>query len=110
MRRTQSIPRPIIDGPTSRLPTAPAAESRHLLARARPGLDVIDGGRQRLRFGEFLVAAGAIDREQLFRAMQLQDRHPEVKIGECAAALGFLQLGDVEKQYDRFLAAARRTP
>jgi hypothetical protein len=110
MRRTQSIPRPIIDGPTSRLPTAPAAGTRHLLSRARPGLEVLDGGRQRLRFGEFLVATGAIDRQQLFLAMQLQDRHPDVKIGECAAALGYLQLGDVEQHYARFLAAARRTP
>jgi hypothetical protein len=110
MRPTRSIPRPIIDGPTARLPTAPVAEARHLLNRARPGLDVIDGGRHAVRFGEFLVATGAIDREQLFRAMQLQDRHPEVKIGECAAALGFLQLGDVELQYDRFLATARRRP
>jgi hypothetical protein len=110
MTAKRSIPRPIIDGPTARLPTAPAAEARHLLARARPGLDVVDGGRHAVRFGEFLVAAGAIDRSQLFLAMQLQDRHPDVKIGECAAALGFLQLGEVEQQYGRFLAAARRRP
>jgi len=92
---------------TARATTVPGEASR-LLPRARPGLDVLDGGRMPLRFGEFLVVAGAIDRQQLFNALQLQDRHPEVKIGECAAALGYLGLGDVERLYDRFLANARR--
>jgi hypothetical protein len=92
---------------TARATTVPGAPHR-LLPRARPGLEVLDGGRQPLRFGEFLVAEGAIDRQQLFAAMQMQDRYPEVKIGECAAALGYLDLGAVEQHYARFLSNARR--
>jgi hypothetical protein len=91
---------------TARATTVPG-EPKRIPHRARPGIEVLDGGRQPLKFGEFLVVEGAIDREQLFNALQLQDRHPEVKIGECAAALGYLGLGDVEHLYLRFLGNAR---
>jgi hypothetical protein len=67
-----------------------------------PELDVIDGGRMPLRFGEFLVQEGAIDRAQLFRAMQIQDRLPQMPIGQCVVALGYLTMSEVEWMYQRF--------
>jgi hypothetical protein len=47
-------------------------------------------------FGEFLVGAGALDRYQLFRALQAQDACPGARLGECAAALGFVDADRVE--------------
>lgn len=91
---------------TARATTVPG-DAQRLLPRARPGLDILDGGRQPLRFGEFLVIEGALDRRQLLAALQLQDRYPEVKIGECAAALGYLDISSLERLYERFLANAR---
>jgi hypothetical protein len=67
-----------------------------------PELDVIDGGRMPLRFGEFLVQEGAIDRAQLFRAMQIQDRLPQMPIGQCVVARGYLTMSEVEWMYQRF--------
>jgi hypothetical protein len=92
---------------TARATTVPIGVPQ-VPSRARPGLDVLDGGRQPLRFGEFLVTEGALDRQQLFWAMQMQDRYPDVKIGECAAALGYLDLTSLDRHYARFLANARR--
>ena len=43
-----------------------------------------------VRFGEFLVERGLIDRSQLLCALQLQDRRPYLRIGTCAVALSFL--------------------
>jgi len=59
-----------------------------------------------LRFGEFLVLEGVIDRFQLLLALQMQDRHPGIRIGECLTALGFLGLGQVEQWFARFSAFA----
>jgi hypothetical protein len=70
--------------------------------RPWPTLDVVDGGRMPLRFGEFLVQERALDREQLFRALQMQDRVPGIPIGQCAVALGFLTMSEVEWMYQRF--------
>jgi hypothetical protein len=67
-----------------------------------PELDVIDGGKMPVRFGEFLVQEGAIDRAQLFRAMQIQDRLPQMPIGQCVVALGYLTMSEVEWLYQRF--------
>jgi len=77
-------------------------ELRHYFEYSPKGLEVLEG-LQEVHFGEYLVEQGAIDRLQLFRALQMQDRYPGVRIGECAAALGFLGIGDVEKLYQRFL-------
>jgi hypothetical protein len=49
-------------------------------------------------FGEFLVASAGITRFQLFCALQMQDRHPEVRIGECLVALGYLPSEELERQ------------
>jgi hypothetical protein len=67
-----------------------------------PDLDVVDGGRMPLRFGEFLVAEGIIDRVQLFRALQIQDRLPWLPIGQCVVALGYLTMNEVEWLFQRF--------
>jgi hypothetical protein len=49
-----------------------------------------------MTFGEFLVDSHIIDRHQLLCALQMQDRHPGARIGECVAALGFLHHAEVE--------------
>ena len=50
-------------------------------------------------FGEFLVERQTIDRYQLLRALQMQDKYPAVRVGECAAALGYVQISEVERQF-----------
>jgi hypothetical protein len=78
------------------------AETRPHVSRPWPEMDVLEGGRQPLRFGEFLVQEGAIDRTQLFRAMQIQDRLPGIPIGQCVVALGYLTMTEIEWMYQRF--------
>ena len=66
-------------------------------AESRSGLEAIAGGRlKEMTFGEFLVDSHVIDRHQLLCALQMQDRHPDARIGECVAALGFLHHAEVE--------------
>lgn len=64
--------------------------------------DVVEGGLQEITFGEFLVEQGYLDRFQLFRALQMQDRLPGVRLGECAAALGYAPIVAIERLYERF--------
>lgn len=59
-------------------------------------------GLREVSFGEFLVEQGVLDRFQLFRALQLQDRFPGVRLGECAAALGYAPTGVIERLFERF--------
>jgi hypothetical protein len=80
----------------------PGVKTRPHTIRPWPTLDVVDGGRMPLRFGEFLVQERALDRGQLFRALQMQDRVPGIPIGQCAVALGFLTMSEVEWMYQRF--------
>ncbi len=47
-------------------------------------------GLAELRFGEFLVEAGLLSRQQLLRTLQLQDRRPALRLGVCAVMLGYL--------------------
>src|SRR4051812_30575517 len=60
---------------------------RHYFEYSASGVEVLQDGLQEVRFGEFLIAERVLDRQQLFRAMQMQDRNPGVRLGECAAAL-----------------------
>ncbi|HVV82927.1 MAG TPA: hypothetical protein VHE35_07590 [Kofleriaceae bacterium] len=53
----------------------------------------VDEGLVDVRFGEFLVERGDLDRGQLLCALQLQDRRPGWRVGVCAVALGFLGRG-----------------
>ncbi len=69
---------------------------RKYFAESRSGLDVIARGLKEMTFGEFLVESHIIDRHQLLCALQMQDRNPGARIGECVAALGYLHHAEVE--------------
>jgi hypothetical protein len=56
-------------------------------------------------FGEFLVSHRILDRYQLFRALQMQDRMPKARLGQCAVALGYVHRGAVEQLHVRFTQA-----
>ena len=71
-------------------------EIAHYFARSKSGLRVISKGLKEMTFGEFLVENRVIDRHQLLCALQMQDRNPGARIGECVAALGFLHHAEVE--------------
>ncbi|SRR5260221_5087464 len=71
---------------------------------SKSGVDVVADGLKEITFGEFLVEEQVLDRYQLFRALQMQDRLPGVRVGECAAALGYAPIAAIEKIYARFLA------
>lgn len=64
--------------------------------------DVLEDGLTEITFGEYLVDQGVLDRFQLFRALQMQDRLPGVRLGECAAALGYAPIAAIERLYERF--------
>jgi hypothetical protein len=68
------------------------------------GVEVLEDGLKEVSFGEYLVDQGVLDRFQLFRALQMQDRTPGVRLGEAAAALGFASIGTIERMYQRFAA------
>jgi hypothetical protein len=53
-------------------------------------------------FGEFLVQQRILDRFQLLRALQMQDRMPGARLGQCAVALGFVPHAAVEQLHVRF--------
>ena len=53
-------------------------------------------------FGEYLVQQGVIDRFQLFRVLQQQDRMPGTKLGACAVVLGYVSIDQIEDLYARF--------
>lgn len=77
-------------------------ELRHYFEYSSQGVDVLEDGLQEITFGEYLVDQGVVDRFQLFRALQLQDRSPGVRLGEAVAALGYAPIGAVERLYQRF--------
>jgi hypothetical protein len=86
----------------TRTPTVNKREIAHYFEYSSKGIDVLEDGLKEISFGEFLVEQQKLDRYQLFRALQMQDRHPGVRIGECAAALGYVPITDVEKLYSSF--------
>jgi hypothetical protein len=75
---------------------------RHYFESSSQGIDVLEDGLEEISFGEYLVDQGVIDRFQLFRALQMQDRLPGVRLGEAVAALGYAPIGAVERLYQRF--------
>lgn len=82
-----------------------AKNSRDLLRYfeySQSGVEVVEDGLKEVSFGEYLVEQGVLDRFQLFRALQMQDRLPGVRLGECAAALGYAPIARVEKLYAAF--------
>jgi hypothetical protein len=70
---------------------------------SQSGVQVVEDGLKEISFGEYLVEEQVLDRFQLFRALQMQDRLPGVRLGECAAALGYAPIAAIEKIYTRFL-------
>ena len=76
---------------------------RHYFEYSAKGVDVLEDGLKEISFGEYLVDQGVLDRAQLFKALQMQDRLPGVRIGEAAAALGFAPIGAIERFYQRFM-------
>lgn len=75
---------------------------RHYFEYSSQGIDVLEDGLTEVSFGEYLVDQGIVDRFQLFRALQMQDRLPGVRLGEAVAALGYAPIGAVERLYQRF--------
>ena len=65
-------------------------------------IEVLEEGLKEMTFGEYLVEQEVLDRFQLFRALQMQDRVPGARIGECAAALGYAPINAIERLYVRF--------
>jgi len=90
----------------TRTPPINERDLSHYFEYSSKGIDVVEDGLQEIQFGEFLVSHNRLDRYQLFRALQMQDRHPGVRIGECAAALGYLPITDVERMYSSFVQLA----
>jgi hypothetical protein len=84
-------------------------EIQHYFEYSQSGVEVLEDGLQEVRFGEFLVARRILDRAQLFRAMQMQDRSPGVRLGECAAALGYVSIHSVERAFRQFVGLATVT-
>jgi hypothetical protein len=82
------------------------AALRDFFESTEPGLEVVEDGLEEVQFGEYLVEQGLIDRYQLFRALQLQDRVPGVRLGEATAALGFASTGAITRLLYRFQALA----
>ena len=54
-------------------------------------------------FGEFLVQQQILDRHQLFQALQLKDKVPSARLGQCAVALGFAPRERVESLHVQFV-------
>lgn len=75
---------------------------RHYFEYSGQGLDLVEEGLKEISFGEYLVEQGVLDRFQLFRALQMQDRLPGVRLGEAAAALGYAPIGAIERLFARF--------
>jgi hypothetical protein len=68
--------------------------------------EVIQLGQLVLRkrsFGEFLVEQAVLDRFQLFRVLQLQDRIPGTRLGQCAVVLGYVPRDMIEQLHLRFV-------
>jgi len=83
-------------------PPSNAQDIRHYFEYSSSGVEVLEDGLCEVPFGEFLVAQRILDRVQLFRAMQMQDRNPGVRLGECAAALGYAPIHAIERAYRCF--------
>src|SRR5882757_10300550 len=86
-----------------RQPTATARDLASYFEYSQSGIHVVEDGLKEIAFGEYLVEEQVLDRFQLFRALQMQDRLPGVRLGECAAALGYAPIAAIEKIFARFL-------
>mgnify|MGYP001765194909 CR=1 FL=1 len=80
----------------------PSREIRHYFEYSSQGIELEEDGLKEITFGEYLVERRVLDRYQLFRALQMQDRNPGVRLGEAVAALGYLQIREIEKHFTEF--------
>ena len=85
------------------VPETNSKEIQRYFEYADKGVDVLEDGLKEITFGEYLVDQEVLDRFQLFRALQMQDRLPGVRLGECAAALGYAPINAIERLYERFM-------
>jgi hypothetical protein len=69
---------------------------------SRQDFDLVEEGLKEVHFGEYLVEQGLIDRYQLFRALQLQDRKPGMQLGQAVVALGYATTRAIEQMFDNF--------
>ena len=90
-----SVPLPSPQGSAMR-PQTNKNDLSHFFEYSGVGLQVLQDGLSQVNFGEYLVNNRAITREELFRALQLQDQNPGVRIGECLAKLGAMDYLQVE--------------
>jgi len=65
-------------------------EIAHYFEYSNSGIQVVSDGLQEMCFGEFLVEKRAVNRMQLFEALQYQDKEPDKRLGECMYELGYL--------------------
>jgi hypothetical protein len=89
------------NGATPR-PETRQGELRRYFEYSESGVEVLEDGLKEITFGEYLVEQGVLDRFQLLRALQMQDRLPGVRLGECAAALGYAPILAIEKLYAQY--------
>ena len=57
---------------------------------------------RRPSFGEFLVEHEVLDRFQLFRVLQMQDRVPGTRLGHCVGARGYAPRAEIEQLHDSY--------
>lgn len=72
-------------------------EIAHYFEYSDEGIEVLEDGLQEVQFGEFLVERRVVTRQQLFRALSEQDRHPGVRLGEIIAALGYAPYSTIDR-------------
>lgn len=82
------------------------SDLRNYFEYSNHGIEVVEDGLKEMSFGEYLVERKVLTRYQLFRALQMQDRNPGVRIGECIAALGFVGYEVVEAHLERWKSLA----
>jgi len=78
------------------------SDLKHYFEYSSLGVNLEEDGLKEIAFGEYLVDQEILDRFQLFRALQMQDRLPGVRLGEAAAALGYAPIGVIERLFQRF--------
>lgn len=65
-------------------------------------IEVLQDGLQEVQFGEYLVERRVVSRQELFRALTEQDRHPGVRLGEIIAALGYVPYSEIDRLLSEF--------
>lgn len=83
-------------------PETSKSDLSHYFEYSGLGLQVVRDGLEQVAFGEYLVGENAISREDLFRALQLQDQNPGVRLGECLAKLDVVAYPTIEEYLKMF--------